>query len=125
MYPNLTREDPGAEGVPEERLSDHASSEQAQIAPILALHRHHDGYVAFAVARDGGEDFRPLISIRRDELVRYFPEFREQLLKDAYVSISADWRLQRYGKNGPAYGHPINRIAELLPWSLAVRSQAE
>jgi len=81
------------------------STEQPALAPILALHRHDDGYIAFAVARDSGDDFRPLISIRRGELARYFPEFREQLLKDAYVSINADWRLQRHGKAGAAYGH--------------------
>ncbi len=31
-------------------------------APILHLHRHEDGYIAFATERDG-DDFRPLISI--------------------------------------------------------------
>src|SRR4029434_2234856 len=62
-----------------------------ELAPILALHRHQDGYIAFAVARDDGEDkdFRQLVSIRADELARYFPQFREQFLKDSYVSINA------------------------------------
>ena len=114
MPPTRTYEISGTESVPEDRLSpDNGSSEQPTIAPILALHRHDDGYIAFAVARETGEDFRPLISVRRDELARYFPEFREQLLKDAYVSINADWRLQRYGKNGPAHGYPLHRTDRL------------
>jgi hypothetical protein len=89
------------------------SPEQPALAPILALHRHDDGYIAFAVARDGDDDFRPLISIRRDELARYCPGFRDQLLKDAYVSINAGWRLQRYGTAGAAYGHPSHRTDRL------------
>lgn len=114
MYPNRTRDNSGAESAPEGTFSaDYTSSEQPTIAPILALHRHDDGYIAFAVARDAGEDFRPLISVRRDELARYFPEFRQQLLEDAYVSINADWRLQRYGKHGPAYGYPLHRTDRL------------
>ena len=112
MHLTRTREDSGAGGVPEERSTDNTSSEQPAIAPILALHRHHDGYIAFAVARDAGEDFRPLISIRRDELARYFPEFREQLLKD-YVSINAGWRLRRHGSDGAAYGYPLHRTDRL------------
>ena len=113
MHPILTREDPGARSVPGQRLSGYAWSEQGPIAPILALHRHEDGYIAFAVARDGGEDFRPLISIRRDELARYFPEFREQLLKDSYVSINAGWRLRRHGIDGAACGYPLHRTDRL------------
>ena len=70
------------------------------IAPILALHWHNDGYIAFAAARDGGEDFRPLVSIRASELEKYFPLFHNQLLKDAYVSINGDWRLRSYGEHG-------------------------
>ena len=100
--------------VPEDGLSaDNAWSEKPAIAPIFALHRHDDGYIAFAVAREAGEDFRPLVSIRRDELARYFPEFREQLLKDSYVSINAGWRLRRYGKDGAAYGYPLHRTERL------------
>lgn len=83
------------------------------LAPILALHRHDDGYIAFAAARDAGEDFRPLVSIRADELARYFPSFREQLLKDSYVSINAGWRVRKYGKDGAAYGIPLHRTDRL------------
>ena len=45
-------------------------------APILNLHRHQDGYIAFATERDG-EDFRPLVAIRASELETYFPQFRD------------------------------------------------
>jgi len=85
------------------------------IAPILALHRHNDGYIAFAVARDDGEekDFRPLVSIRRDQLAQYFPQFRDQLLKDSYVSINAGCQLRRHGPHGEAYGYPLNRTDRL------------
>jgi hypothetical protein len=43
-------------------------------APILRLHRHQDGYIAFAAVRDG-EDFRPLVSIRASELETWFHFF--------------------------------------------------
>ena len=77
-------------------------------APILHLHRHQDGYITFATMRDG-EDFRPLISVRASELERWFPAFREQLEKDSYVSINADWRLRKHGPDGNAYGYPLHR----------------
>jgi hypothetical protein len=86
-----------------------------ELGPIMALHRHQDGYISFAVARDEGNDkyFKPLVAIRRDELAQYFPEFRDQLLKDSYVSINAGWRLLRNGPDGPAYGHPMHRTDRL------------
>jgi hypothetical protein len=76
-------------------------------APILHLHRHEDGYIAFAAERDG-DDWRPLVSIRASELETWFPLFRDQLLKDAYVGINADWRLRKHGDHGAAYGHPFH-----------------
>lgn len=82
-------------------------------APILHLHRHQDGYVAFAVERDGGEDFRPLVSIRASELETWFPAFRDQLMKDAFVGINADWRLRSYGEHGAVYGFPLHRSDRL------------
>lgn len=81
-------------------------------APILHLHRHQDGYIAFATERDG-EDFRPLVSIRASELETWFPFFRDQLLKDAYVGINADWRLRSYGEHGNSYGYPLHRTDRL------------
>jgi len=76
MHPTQTPEDSVTGGVPDNRPSESFSSEEATIAPILALHRHQDGYIAFAVARDAGGDFRPFVLIRADELARYFPSFR-------------------------------------------------
>jgi hypothetical protein len=77
-------------------------------APLLQLHRHGDGYIAFATERDG-EDFRPLVSIRAGELEEWFPLFRDQLLKDSFVGINADWRLRKYGEHGDSYGYPLHR----------------
>jgi hypothetical protein len=86
-----------------------------QLAPIMALHRHSDGYVSFAVARNAGEDkdFRPLVAIRADALAQFFPAFRDQLMKDSYVSINAAWRLRRHGKDGPAHGYPLHTTERL------------
>jgi hypothetical protein len=81
-------------------------------APILHLHRHRDGYIAFATERDG-DDFRPLVSIRAGELETWFPAFRDQLMKDSYVAINADWRLRRYGADGNSYGYPLHRTDQL------------
>lgn len=81
-------------------------------APILHLHRHQDGYIAFATERDG-DDFRPLVSIKASELETWFPLFRDELLKDAYVGINADWRLRKYGTDGDAYGYPLHRSDRL------------
>jgi hypothetical protein len=76
-------------------------------APILHLHRHKDGYIAFAAERDG-DDFRPLVSIRASELETWFPLFRDRLPKDAYCAINGDWRLRSYGEHGAAYGYPLH-----------------
>ena len=81
--------------------------------PIMALHRHQEGYISFATARDKGEDFRPLISIRADEMARYFPQFRAQLLKDSFVSINASYQLRKPGPDGAAYGTPLHRTNRL------------
>jgi hypothetical protein len=81
--------------------------------PIMTLHRHSEGYISFATARDKGEDFRPLISIRADEMARYFPQFRAQLPKDSFVSINASYQLRKPGKDGAAYGTPLHRTNRL------------
>lgn len=81
-------------------------------APILHLHRHQDGYIAFATERDG-DDWRPLVSIRAGELETWFPLFRDRFLKDSYCSINADWRLRSYGPDGDAYGYPLHRTDRL------------
>jgi hypothetical protein len=81
-------------------------------APILYLHRHQDGYIAFATERDG-DDWRQLVSIRAGELETWFPQFRDQLLRDSYCSINADWRLWRRGEHGDSFGYPLHRSDQL------------
>src|SRR5689334_21753816 len=81
-------------------------------APILYLHRHQDGYIAFATKRDD-DDFRPLVSIRASELETLFPAFREQLLKVSYCSINAGYRLLRHGEHRNAYGYPLHQSDRL------------
>jgi hypothetical protein len=81
-------------------------------APILHLHRHEDGYISFAVEREG-DDFRPLVAIKAGELETWFPFFQDQLLKDSYCSINADWRLRKCGPHGNAYGYPLHRSDRL------------
>jgi hypothetical protein len=85
---------------------------QVSPAPILYLHRHQDGYIAFATERDDG-DFRPLVAIRAGELEEWFPLFRDQLLKDAFVGINSDWRLRKYGDHSDSYGYPLHRSNRL------------
>jgi hypothetical protein len=80
--------------------------------PILQLHRHRDGYIAFATKRDD-DDFRPRVAIRAGGLESWFPAFREQFEKDSYVAINADWRLRSHGADGDEYGYPLHCGASL------------
>jgi hypothetical protein len=98
--------------VPDARLQISQKFAEVVPTPILHLHRHADGYVAFATERDG-DDWRPLVSIRASELETWFPAFRDQLLKDSYVGINADWRLRKYGKDGSAHGYPLHQTNRL------------
>jgi hypothetical protein len=108
MCQTPTVANPRTESAPEHsRSAGSPHSDQPTIAPILAPHRHDDGYISFAVACHAGEDFRPPIPVRRDELGPCFPEFREQLLKDAYGSINSGWRLRQHGSDGAAWGFPL------------------
>jgi hypothetical protein len=81
------------------------------LAQIMTLHRHQDGYISFGVSDP--DHFRPVVSIRADELERYFPEFREQLLKDSHVSVNAGYQLRRQGRDGAAHGYPMHRSDRL------------
>jgi len=72
--------------------------------PILKLHRHGDGYINF-VAKDG-DGLCPLYSIRADHLDAMLPGIREQLEKDAFVSLNASFRetwTRRSKHRGPAH----------------------
>ena len=71
-----------------------------QVASMLLLHRHQDGVVSFAVESDGR--WKPVHAAFARDLESMFPEFREELLKDSFVSINAAHRVARRssGKRG-------------------------
>jgi len=100
---------------PKALLTDGASfpaeTTTPQLAPILHLHRHQDGYVSFAAGSD--DEFHPRVAIRADELNTFFPSFVDDLLKDSYVSMNAGYRLRRQGANGKAHGKPKHDTANL------------
>ena len=79
------------------------------VASIEALHRH-DGYISFA--SKSSDDWRPAIAMRASELQSIFPQFREQLLKDSFVSMNASWCLAYKGTKKP-YGLPAHRTENL------------
>jgi len=79
------------------------------LLPIAALHRH-DGYISFARKRD--DDFRPFFGIRAALLENMFPEFREELFKDSFVSINGSYRLAGRGAKRP-HGWPAHRTENL------------
>jgi hypothetical protein len=62
---------------------------EPELDPILNLHRADDGWVTFHVFRDG--ELKKDCSLRRDKLANLFPQFRDQLQKDAYFSVNAFW----------------------------------
>jgi len=90
--------------APDENLPCCRSS-GLQLLPIKALHRH-DGYISFAVR--GGDDWRPVISIRANALDEWFPEFTDRLLRDSMVSINASYCLSRRRTDLPC-GPPAHR----------------
>ena len=69
------------------------------------LHRHEDGFIALASADE--DTFRPRTAIRANQFANMFPEFREQLAKDAYVGIHAAFRT-RSGSEVDS-GYPAHR----------------
>ena len=82
-----------------------------QLPPILELHRHKDGYISFALKDD--DDFRPKYAVLASELEKYFPEFRDQLIKDSHVSINAGYRIARRLDRTGAVGVPAHRTDNL------------
>jgi hypothetical protein len=72
--------------------------------PLLRLHRHADGYLSFAVAQE--DDWRPVFAIRADRLERMFPEIRNYLLRDSYVSINAAHRAAARCRSSALAGIP-------------------
>jgi len=63
-----------------------------QLHPLKLLHRHDDGYIAFAL-KEEDKGFRPSFSIKAKALDSMFPGFVEQLAKNSYVSINASYTL--------------------------------
>jgi hypothetical protein len=64
-----------------------------QIASVSRLHRHSDGVISFAVKSD--DLFCPIFAVRAGDLETVFPEFREHLFKNSYVSINAAVRMAK------------------------------
>lgn len=63
---------------------------ELDLTPIQALHRGGDGYVAFADITKG--NFKPLFSVRADELPGWFPAMQQHLLRDGTFTINAFFR---------------------------------
>src|ERR1039457_6604309 len=80
-----------------------------QVASILLLHRHPDGVISFAVESDGR--WRPVHAVRARDLESIFPEFREQLLRDSFVSINAAHRMAR--RSSGRLGMPAHKTETL------------
>lgn len=68
-----------------------------EFAPIAAIHRHADGVITFH--RKQGDDFQNLFGIRSNDLQGMFPEFREQLERDAHFSLNAFWSPEKGRKH--------------------------
>jgi hypothetical protein len=97
---------------PEPGLFDQLDQEQPKLHPILDLHRHEDGYVSFASKTD--DDFRPKFAARPSDLEKWFPEFRDQLIKNSFVSINAAWKFGRpLERTAGAFGVPAHRTDTL------------
>jgi hypothetical protein len=79
-----------------EMMMDESDCTMPQLAPIRALHRHKDGFITFSAGSN--DDFRNVIAIKCEALETYFPQFIDQLCKDSYVSINADFRLAKFGR---------------------------
>jgi hypothetical protein len=60
------------------------------VQPISLIHRGQDGYVSFH--RKQGEKFQDLCSVRAGELQTMFPQFAEELERDAYFSVNSFYR---------------------------------
>jgi hypothetical protein len=50
---------------------------------------------------ESSDDWTPVIAMRASELQSIFPQFREQLLKDFFVSMNASWCLAHKGTEKP------------------------
>jgi hypothetical protein len=80
------------------------------VTPLLALHRNGDGYVAFGRKNAEGK-WSDLWSIQARHLREMFPQFRADLMRDAYYSINSMYR--HGGKN------------DALPWPNTFRAHRQ
>lgn len=79
-------------------------SDHLDVAPILAIHRHPEGYVGFVRKpseprqdRDGKPiQFETLASIKVSELEQMFPAIAHHLVKDSYFTVSSMYRAAPY-----------------------------
>ena len=53
-----------------------------RLHPVKVLHRHDDGYIAFALKEDD-KGFRPSFAIKASALESMFPEYVDRLTKNA------------------------------------------
>ncbi len=76
--------------------------EQPTLAPILALHRGHDGYVSFHRKNPETGNHEDLFSIKATDLDGYFPQLLPIFEKDSYFSVNGFYRDgYGYARNAP------------------------
>jgi len=92
-------------------LFDQLDQNEPKLPPMQDLHRHEDGYVAFAAKNE--DDFRPKFAVRASALEQYFPDFRDQLTKDSYVSINASYKTARRLNRAGTVGIPAHSTDNL------------
>jgi len=63
-----------------------------ELAPILALHRHRDGRIAFSRKVNGAWDNTFSLSLTTEELRSMFATVAEHLIRDSYISLNAYYR---------------------------------
>src|SRR5207237_2569779 len=82
-----------------------------RLHPIKVLHRHDDGFIAFALKEDD-KGFRPSFGIKASALESMFPGFVDRLTTNSYVSINAAYTLAP-GKKERVVGYPRHRTETL------------
>lgn len=78
------------------------------LAPILRIHREHDGFVTFhRKATDGA--WSDLVAVRATDLATMFPAFSAALAADSYFSINAFYRSGRGPEQVPGFPPPLRQ----------------
>lgn len=92
-------------------LADAKPEAGPELDPILAVHRAPDSFVTFHVIKNG-----KLIndcSVKVEALANSFPQFRNELERDAFYSLNAFWR--------PGQGHGLADLPRALRNSRSAR----